>query len=208
MFLLTGTRRFSELMKGDIFLGPLGPLFRQGWRRSLVLQPEDDGQELPMTPEELPLERLWHLVEGSVTDDDARQVYRSAIRTLRPHFRVFLGAAGAGVGSGADWSPGVGMEPEIGMGLGMMELTDAFMWIYRVADNFLPYLKVPTQEAVAIFAHFCVLLKRVPDQWWLDGWADHLISKAYGLLDHEHRLWIRWAIEEMGWVPPPASDMH
>ncbi|KAI0480378.1 hypothetical protein GGR56DRAFT_671493 [Xylariaceae sp. FL0804] len=67
------------------------------------------------------------------------------------------------------------------------DLTDAFVWVFT--------------EAVAIFAFFCVLLKRLEKQWWLAGWADHLIAKSFYLLDEEHRLWIRWPLEEIGWVP-------
>jgi hypothetical protein len=37
--------------------------------------------------------------------------------------------------------------------------------------------------------------------WWMEGWATHLIAKIYHLLDEEHRLWIRWPIEEIGWIP-------
>jgi hypothetical protein len=28
------------------------------------------------------------------------------------------------------------------------------------------------------------------------------MSKIYTLLDDEHKLWIRWPMEETGWIPP------
>ncbi|KAH6643428.1 hypothetical protein BKA67DRAFT_596175 [Truncatella angustata] len=84
------------------------------------------------------------------------------------------------------------------------ELTDAFVWIYVVAEDLLPLLRAPTQEAVAIFAFFCVLLKALDGQWWLQGWGQHLISRAYALLDDEWRLRIRWPIDEIGWIPLSA----
>ncbi|KAK1769385.1 hypothetical protein QBC33DRAFT_533237 [Phialemonium atrogriseum] len=209
MFLLSGTRRFSEILQDDTFTGPLGPMFQHGFRRSLLQRPDDDdndnnsnnnnnnnGRELSPSPGIEALERLQALVEDSVAaaadDEGPGRAYRHAIRALHPPYRVFLGRGGDGDGDG------VAAAVEV-------ETTDVFMWIYRVADSFLPFLRVPTQEAIAIFAHFCVLFKRIRNQWWLEGWADHLISKAYGLLDEEHRLWIRWPIEEMGWLPPPAT---
>ncbi|RYP75434.1 hypothetical protein DL769_003828 [Monosporascus sp. CRB-8-3] len=42
-------------------------------------------------------------------------------------------------------------------------------------------------------------------QWWMQGWADHLIERSWSMLDEEHRLLIRWPIEEMGWVAPAAG---
>lgn len=207
MFLLSGTRQFSEILQDDIFTGPLGPMFQHGFRRSLLQRPYDDdndndnnnGRELSPSPGHEALERLQALVEDSVAaaaaDEGPGRAYRHAIRALHPPYRVFLGRGGDGDGDG-DGVAAAAVE---------VETTDVFMWIYRVADSFLPFLRVPTQEAIAIFAHFCVLFKRIRNQWWLEGWADHLISKAYGLLDEEHRLWIRWPIEEMGWLPPPAT---
>lgn len=79
------------------------------------------------------------------------------------------------------------------------------MWIYRYTDSFLPYLKLPTQEALAILAYFCIMVKKVETQWWLQGWANRIMSEIYDRLDEEHRTWIYPAIEEIGWVPPRAD---
>jgi hypothetical protein len=35
----------------------------------------------------------------------------------------------------------------------------------------------------------------------MEGWSIHLISGIYDSLDEEHRLWLRWPMEEIGWVP-------
>ncbi|KAK8086089.1 C6 zinc finger protein [Apiospora phragmitis] len=80
-------------------------------------------------------------------------------------------------------------------------ITDAFVWIFEVAADFLPLLRDGTQEAVAIFSFFAVFLHKAGSQWCLRGWADHLIGRCYGLLDEEHRSWIQWPLEEMGWIP-------
>ncbi len=67
------------------------------------------------------------------------------------------------------------------------DIIEAMMWLWAVADDLIPLLRIPSQEAVAIFAHFCILLKQYEDQWWLRGWSDYLISKSYDILDEEHR---------------------
>ncbi|RDW82323.1 hypothetical protein BP6252_03435 [Coleophoma cylindrospora] len=89
-----------------------------------------------------------------------------------------------------------------------VETAHIFAWTFQVSDAFLQLLKEGTQEALAIFAYGCVLMKHLDCHWWMDGWSRHLISRIFYLLDEEHRLWIRWPIEEIGWVPGrDASDM-
>jgi hypothetical protein len=80
------------------------------------------------------------------------------------------------------------------------DVLDAMVWLWMVSDSFLPLLKVQAQEAVAIFAHFCVLLKHHESHWWLQGWGDHVMARAHEILDEEHREWIEWPIREMGGV--------
>ena len=78
------------------------------------------------------------------------------------------------------------------------DVLDAMVWLWAVSDEFVPLLRVPSQEAVAIFAHFCVLLKHHESHWWLKGWGDHVMGRAREILDEEHREWIAWPVREMG----------
>lgn len=78
------------------------------------------------------------------------------------------------------------------------DVLDAMVWLWVMSDEFVPLLRVPTQEAVAIFAHFCVLLKHHESHWWLQGWGDHVMRRAHEILDEEHRAWIEWPIQEIG----------
>ncbi|KAK3953806.1 hypothetical protein QBC32DRAFT_337879 [Pseudoneurospora amorphoporcata] len=75
------------------------------------------------------------------------------------------------------------------------DVLDAMLWLWAVSDSLVPLLKIPTQEAVAIFAHFGILLKHHERQWWLQGWGDHLILRAKDILDEEHQRWISWPLE-------------
>jgi hypothetical protein len=84
------------------------------------------------------------------------------------------------------------------------EFGDTFMWLFFVNDGYLDLIREHCQEAVAIFAYFCVLLKALDNQWWIQGSSIHLIEQIWNSLDEHHRLWIRWPIEEIGWIPPSS----
>lgn len=86
------------------------------------------------------------------------------------------------------------------------DVLDAMVWLWTVSDSLVPLLRVPTQEAVAIFAHFCVLLKHHESHWWLQGWGDHLMLRAHEILDEEHRRWIEWPMREVGWMVSSAPE--
>ncbi|KAI1393310.1 uncharacterized protein F4822DRAFT_423779 [Hypoxylon trugodes] len=80
-------------------------------------------------------------------------------------------------------------------------LRAAFMWLFKLRDNFVNLLKERDNEALCVLAFFCVLLQRLDYTWWIEGWGVHLVSRIYSVLDDGYRLWIRWPIEEIGWVP-------
>ncbi|TQN72791.1 Sterol uptake control protein 2 [Colletotrichum shisoi] len=174
MFLLRGTRSILKVLQPQVYTGALLPMFNHG--RERFMHSRDESKIQP----EL-LSDLQRLVNKTCADPVLLPVYNHAIDELRCTLSIFL------------WDGGRGMD-----------ITDAFLWKYLMAEDFLPLLKSPgeTQEAVAIFSHFCILLKRLENEWWLQGWATHLISRAWDMLDQDHRLWIQWPIEELGWVPP------
>lgn len=79
------------------------------------------------------------------------------------------------------------------------EATDVFLWIYKSTDGFLGLVEAENQEAMAILAHLCILIKRAETQWWLQGWANRIMSEVHGRLDEQHRPWIQKAAEDIGW---------
>ncbi|KAI1143683.1 hypothetical protein F5Y05DRAFT_362116 [Hypoxylon sp. FL0543] len=80
-------------------------------------------------------------------------------------------------------------------------LRAAFMWLFKLNDNFVNLLKGRDNEALCVLSFFCVLLQRLDFTWWIEGWGVHLVERIYNVLDEGYRLWIRWPIEEIGWVP-------
>ena len=156
------------------------PLFKYAIERFMLRE----GPEASDSPAHVPLKELEaRIMQRSQDDDRLRHIYSASLAELKKSF----GQAQA-----------IGSAP--------YEMVDAFIWVYMAAEDLLPLLRAPTQESVAIFAFFCVLLKKLDGHWWMQGWAQQLIARAYQLLDEEGRLWIHWAVEEIGWFPPPATE--
>jgi hypothetical protein len=159
----------------------LSPLILHGMDRWLAMHPEmrNNGplgstvRSAPLTP----CEDLHAHLDKLSLDETRRKIYHATVDKLAASLLS------------VDDSPST-------------DITDAFVWVWEVSDDFLPLLEEGTQEAVAIFAYFSVVLKKLDKQWWLQGWADHIISRASQLLDHRHRIWIQWPVEEIGWVAP------
>jgi hypothetical protein len=174
LFLLQGTQALAQTA-GALENGPLSPLFKYG----MDCYTAREAKPTTMPHAHGHLESMRSLIIARQQNLQLRSVYTHAIDEMQKTFSAF----------------------EV-LGSSRYDLTDAMVWVFEMAQDLLPLLRVPTQEAVAIFAFFAVLLKRVENQWWLYGWADHLIGKSYSLLDEEHRLWIQWPLEELGYVPP------
>jgi hypothetical protein len=76
-----------------------------------------------------------------------------------------------------------------------------FVWLFRLKDRFVECLQHRHPVALVILAHFCVLLNDLSSLWWMQKWTQHLLSEIYNSLDQHYRIWIRWPIEEIGWIP-------
>ncbi|EFQ35800.1 hypothetical protein CGRA01v4_04030 [Colletotrichum graminicola] len=173
-FLLSGAVSLLKLLVSRNYKGPLTPLLTYAKERFFTAR--DDSLARPGA-----LECLRQRVNNSGIDADLLRVYNLAIDELRHTMSLALHEGGRN-----------------------MDIIDIFIWKYFVTDEFLPLLKTPDakQEAIAIYAHFCIVLKRLESQWWLQGWAMHLISQAWELLDESHKPWIQWPMDELGWAPP------
>jgi hypothetical protein len=175
LVLFRGTRSIISYSEDSLHSGVLGPMFITGDRRIRVRDTPSNGY----SPEEDQLRELQRLIIENTGNQQHLEAYTKAIEELRKSITIIYK-----------------------IGVQSYEPTDAFIWIFRVADEYLLLLKERTQEALAIFAHFCVMLKRLSVVWWIEGWSTHLLSQVYSSLDEGHRPWIRWPIEETGWVPP------
>lgn len=159
-----------------------GPFLHYGRRRWLAQRAHQQRQQQQQPQQQRPeplLAPLRARIEAAVSDPELLATYAYALDEL-------------------ELALVVRQDPDA-----PRDVLDAMVWLWLVSDSLVPLLKVPTQEAVAIFAYFCVLLKHHESHWWLQGWADHLLQRAREILDDDHSGWIEWPIREMAWM---ASD--
>lgn len=173
LFLLKGCSYIMSSSYDSLLAGPFGPMFKAGSRRNEIR--EAHAASLP--PLELPVDELRALIHTTVHDQAHLKEYDAAIAELRKSLVMSYY-------QGAKYEGG-----------------ELFIWLFRATQGFLKLLRSQTPESLTILAYFCVLLSRCEYHWWLEGWSVHLISKIYELLSPEYRLWIRWPIEEIGWIP-------
>ncbi|PWY90416.1 hypothetical protein BO94DRAFT_555577 [Aspergillus sclerotioniger CBS 115572] len=83
-----------------------------------------------------------------------------------------------------------------------LETADVFIWLLRVPHEFLLLLKDYQPLAMVIVGYFCVVLHQLEWMWCMRGWSTHLLSQIYNQLSPAYRAWIRWPIEQIGFLPP------
>ncbi|KAM0140711.1 hypothetical protein ACHAP3_002387 [Botrytis cinerea] len=169
--LLRGARALSDHAPDLAHHGSLSPMFRAGGRRDRLRNDQ-------ITPPNEDLINLAKFLSQSTTDPHDLEAYTQSIDELQKSFVVL-----------------------VNRDLHNFEPTDMFIWPYRVHDHYLVLLRQRNAGALTIYAYFVVLLKYLDSHWWMKGWSEYLIAQIWGLLDDEHRLWIRGPIEEIGWIP-------
>jgi hypothetical protein len=175
--LFRGVQVIVSSFHEDLKSGILGPMFSLGERRSRTRDEQSESSE-----ENHHLGLLRYVIRENVIDQHLFDIYMAAIDQLQKSLAV----AYSGI-------------------YHTLESSDVFIFLFCVSEEYLLLLKDRTQESLAVFAHFCIIAKRLENNWWAEGWSGHLMSQIYALLDAEHRLWIRWPMEEIGWLPMPIS---
>ncbi|PMD42093.1 hypothetical protein L207DRAFT_510382 [Hyaloscypha variabilis F] len=74
----------------------------------------------------------------------------------------------------------------------------AFGWLYRVSGEFINRLQEKAPLALAIFACFAVVLKKLETGWVVEGWPEHIMSGVWKFLWPESRGLVWWPMLEMG----------
>ena len=75
-----------------------------------------------------------------------------------------------------------------------------FVWPITIPQAYLMYLRERRPEAMVILAHYAALLRRVDDQWYMEGWAQYLVRQIDSALGDEWKSWLAWPKEVMGLV--------
>ncbi|KAK6401690.1 hypothetical protein LTR81_023179 [Elasticomyces elasticus] len=171
-FLFNGVHHISNALHASSYSGILSPIIEHGKDRWEAAHRPGNGMESI-------LNELSSNIEETVSDEEHLAIYRYAIQELKFQLNLVLSSHSHD-----------------------LDIMDAFVWHFAMAENFMPLLQQGRQEAVAIFAHSLIIFSAVGRSTWLYGWDTVLLSRSYDVLDHRHRLWLQWPIEEIGWVPP------
>ncbi|UKZ48130.1 hypothetical protein TrVGV298_002366 [Trichoderma virens] len=172
IFLLSGVKHLLVLIQQTARSGILSSFINHGSARW-------KSSHEPQHEKSNILDLLYQRVTSAVTDEHELSVYRHAIHELRCQISFTLASNSKA-----------------------LDIMDAFVWQFEVAETFMPLLRQMKMEAIVIFAHSCVILNALQGNKWLQGWGEFLISKVWTILDDEHKTWVDWPIQEIGWVPP------
>lgn len=176
LFLVRGVRSVIEADQAVLNQSTISFLFRSGHHLHKTWESCSMDHEV--------LKELEDNIRGSVSDEARADLLLAAVGSLKRAFYVF-------------YKTNISDENKHRC---------VFMWLFKTNDAYFYLLKDHDKEALCILAYFCVLLKRIEHFWWVDGWAFHLIARVYASLDDVYKLWIRWPIEETGWVPRLDSE--
>jgi hypothetical protein len=202
LILFRGTRSVVEASQAALLVGVLGPMFAAGARRSRLRdEPSIPSASLSRTTEEEALDQLRLCISRTVSADDATLRNRSSSSSSQDHdsdpandIAVYDAAiAELQKSFAAVYHP-------TSTPTGTAETADVFIWLFRVTDAYLALLRRRTQPSLAILAFFCPIARRLDGNWWMQGWSDLLMGRIWSALDEEHRLWVQWPVEEMGWL--------
>ena len=69
-------------------------------------------------------------------------------------------------------------------------------WLYRVEEGYVACLRRREPLALVLLAHFALLLRTMRDDWFMDGWTEHLLGRTREYLPHDMEHWVRWPTKE------------
>ena len=170
--LFRGVRTVLEANNGAIYSSSIAFLFHSTEVKRLWGSKQADLR---------PLLEFETYIGASTSEDDghSRQLLLDAFQDLRRCFYFF-------------YDQDLGNEAKI---------RSLFTWMYKIPDEFLSLVQQSHSKAICVLAFLCVLLHRLEYNWWFQGWGTHLIERIHTSLDESHRFWIRWPIQEIGWMP-------
>ena len=171
MSLFRGTRFIIATAERTIKTGAISPILANGKRRS-------SARNARSTSGLSYLDDLRDLLRNHVTQADELECYFNAIEDLSKSFAT--------------------VEEE---GPQNCQTADVFVWLLQISDEYLHLLRQRKPEALVIFSYFCVITHELEWMWWMRGLSVHLMRGIYYFLSEEHRCWLQWPMEQVGWIP-------
>lgn len=152
--------------------GPLSPVFKP-W---IGL---DASHPTPLDPVEKKhlddLAESWntHSTHQIPVPAERKEVLETTLQTLR---RVFSLST---------------YKPEIS------ELAATISWMALIPEAFVQLIEERVPGALLLIAHYCVLLKRLENMWWVKGKAENLLETVRATLGDGWERWLNWPINEV-----------
>ena len=122
---------------------------------------------------------LETLFEGLPLSGDDRESYIKAVKIFS--WKIHMG-----------WA----FEPQ--------EPVQALCWCSMVDEHFIELLKAKQPPALAILAHYCILISRAARHWYLVGWAETVFTAVENHLDEPWTPLLEWVKKAMT-VRPSAK---
>ena len=151
-----------------------------------LLEPKPNDQSHDLTPEmrselhehTVHTEAVQRLIERDISNEEDRGWHLDAIKNLLEIMREVYERRSA-TSSGVD----------------LMDLLIG--WVYRLSEEMVGSLERKEPYALVILAYWAVLLKHMDSAWFMDGWAEHVLSGISTCLDEEFRPWIEWPMKQV-----------
>ncbi|KAF9874992.1 C6 zinc finger protein [Colletotrichum karsti] len=167
-FLLSGTCSLIKMLNARTYNGMLRPIINYATERFFTARGDSSTH-----PEAL--NSLRRLINDNCHDEALLNTYNYAIDELRHPLSLALYSGERG-----------------------MDIMDMFIWKYFVAEDFLPLLKSPetNQEAVVIYAHFCIVLSRLEikytEQYYQIFYIINNMEWAKQTYNQQYERWVPW----------------
>ncbi|PVH79100.1 hypothetical protein DL98DRAFT_516313 [Cadophora sp. DSE1049] len=166
--LLRGSGRIISCYYEELGRGPLAPIVR--WNHADELKAETH----PAEPVRFAaLEKLWELDRLSVTTAEA-EALKEALRWLRIIY-TFMTTPNDNIDAAAA----------------------ALSWPVRVPELYLMMARERQPAALVLLSHFCLLLNRVEDFWWIHGVSRRLLQEIHQTIGSEWEPWIAWPLQDL-----------
>lgn len=119
------------------------------------------------------VQALRALIELEVIDDDDRKMYMLVIDNSMQTLGEVYEKRSAKL-------PPVGlMQVLIG-------------WLYRLPPRLVSLLEQKEPLALVVLAYWAMLLKYMRSVWFMEGWAEHILSGIWTFLPEDYQGWIEW----------------
>ncbi|KAH9212962.1 hypothetical protein DL95DRAFT_367521 [Leptodontidium sp. 2 PMI_412] len=166
--LLRGSARIVAHHYEEMIQGPLEPILR--WDNTAEHEAEANPAE---STKFSALEHLWDPIKVPVTDSEVDSL-NGALRWLKVIYTVVV-------------TPSSDNDPP----------SFALSWPARVPEHYLVMVNERQPAALILLAHFCLLLNKAEDLWWLRGISRSLLQEIHRTIGAEWETWIAWPLQDL-----------